>query len=217
MTSIRLERGYTKNVDAFPINPFKGVTHWRLTDGRTDERMCGRTERQKRRRTYYAVKKVFVNFFAKFFEVFAKFFKVFASFLRFSRAFRGFRIHSDPLGCIRMHSEAIGSVWTFSKNFEIFWIFESFFNVSGRNFYKKLFSRHNRCWKWLKRVRSKEKLTVCDRTCIRYLSFQPFYVLEPIPCPVSFPVPPTNAAFWHSKNCWFERFLWHQNLNLGGQ
>ena len=91
----------------------------------------------------YAVKKVFVNFFAKFFEVFAKFFKVFASFLRFSRAFRGFRIHSDPLGCIRMHSEAIGSVWTFSKIFEIFWIFESFFNVSGRNFYKRLFSRHN--------------------------------------------------------------------------
>ena len=92
---------------------------------------------------YYAVKKVFVKFFAKFFEVFAKFFKVFASFLRFSRAFRGFRIHSDPLGCIRMHSEAIGSVWTFSKFFEIFWIFESFFNVSGRNFYKRLFSRHN--------------------------------------------------------------------------
>ena len=77
--------------------------------------------------SYYAVKKVFVKFFAKFFEVFAKFFKVFASFLRFSRAFRGFRIHSDPLGCIRMHSEAIGSVWTFSKIFEIFWIFESFF------------------------------------------------------------------------------------------
>ena len=89
------------------------------------------------------MKKVFVKFFAKFFEVFAKFFKVFASFLRFSRAFRGFRIHSDPLGCIRMHSEAIGSVWTFSKIFEIFWIFESFFNVSGRNFYKRLFSRHN--------------------------------------------------------------------------
>ena len=42
-----------------------------------------------------------------------------------------------------MHSEAIGSVWTFSKIFEIFWIFESFFNVSGRNFYKRLFSRHN--------------------------------------------------------------------------
>ena len=93
--------------------------------------------------SYYAVKKKNVNFFAKFFEVFAKFFKVFASCLRFSRAFRGFRIHSDPLGCIRMHSEAIGSVWTFSKIFEIFWIFESFFNVSGRNFYKRLFSRHN--------------------------------------------------------------------------
>ena len=81
--------------------------------------------------------------FAKFFEVFAKFFKVFASFLRISRAFRGFRILLDPFGCIRMHSEAIGSVCTFSKNFEIFWIFESFFNVSARNFYKRLFSRHN--------------------------------------------------------------------------
>ena len=88
--------------------------------------------------------KVFVKLFAKFFEVFAKFFKVFASFLRFSRAFRGFRIHSDPLGCIRMHSEAIGSVWTFSKNFEIFWMFESFFNVSAHNFYKRLLSRHNK-------------------------------------------------------------------------
>merc|ERR1712078_63763 len=93
--------------------------------------------------SYYAVEKVFVKFFAKFFEVFAKFFEVFASFLRFSRAFRGFRIHSDPLGCIQMHSESIGSVWTFSKIFEIFWIFESFFNVSGRNSYKRLFSRHN--------------------------------------------------------------------------
>ena len=37
-------------------------------------------------KSYYAVKKGFVKFFAKFFEVFAKFFKVFASFLRFSRA-----------------------------------------------------------------------------------------------------------------------------------
>ena len=44
-----------------------------------------------------------------------------------------------PWGCIRMHSEAIGSVWTFSKFFEIFWIVESFFNVFGRNFYKRLF------------------------------------------------------------------------------
>ena len=88
--------------------------------------------------------KSFCKIFAKFFGVFAKFFKVFASFFRFSRAFRGFRIHSDPLGCIRTHSEAIGSVWTFSKIFEIFWIFESFFNVSGRNFYKRLFSRHNK-------------------------------------------------------------------------
>ena len=38
-----------------------------------------------------------------------------------------------------MHSEAIGSVWTFSNFFEICWIFESFFEVSGRNFYKRLF------------------------------------------------------------------------------
>ena len=46
---------------------------------------------------------------------------------------------ADPFGPVGMHSEAIGSVWTFSKIFEIFWIFESFFNVSGRNFYKRLF------------------------------------------------------------------------------
>merc|ERR1712185_592175 len=55
----------------------------------------------------------------------------------------------DPLGCIWMHSEAFGSIWTFSKNFEIFWIFESFFNVSGRNFYKRLFSRHNNVYFWV--------------------------------------------------------------------
>ena len=121
---------------------------------------------------YYAVKKVFVKFFAKFFEVFAKFFKVFASFLRFSRAFRGFRIHSDPLGCIRMHSEAIGSVWTFSKIFEIFWIFESFFNVSGRNFYKRLFSRHNN-----KRYGSMAPW-ICCWSCCRYILAKPRY-----PCP----------------------------------
>ena len=52
-----------------------------------------------------------------------------------------------------MHSEAIGSVWTFSKILEIFWIFESFFNVSGRNFYKRLFSRHNKV-----KVTVKEKI-----------------------------------------------------------
>merc|ERR1712078_434573 len=101
------------------------------------------TQQMKFTLKYYAVKKVSVKFFAKFFAVFAKFFKVFASFFKFSRSFRGFRIHSDPLGFIRMHSEAIGSVWTFSKNLEIFWIFESFFNVSRCNIYKRLFSRHN--------------------------------------------------------------------------
>ena len=72
---------------------------------------------------YYAVKKKIVNFFAKFFKVFAKFFKVFASFLRFSRAFRGFRIHSDPLGCIRIHLEAIGSVWAFWNFLDFFFDF----------------------------------------------------------------------------------------------
>ena len=44
---------------------------------------------------------------------------------------------------IRKQLVPIGSVWKFSKIFEIFWIFESFFNVSGRNFYKRLFSRHD--------------------------------------------------------------------------
>ena len=84
--------------------------------------------------SYYAVKKVFVNLFAKFFEVFAKFFKVFASFLRFSRAFRGFWIHSDPLGCIRMHPDAFGSNWKRLGVFLFFFeIFESFFNVSRCN------------------------------------------------------------------------------------
>ena len=74
---------------------------------------------------YYAVKKVFV----KFLRSFSKFFKVFASVLRFSRAFRGFRIQSDPLGCIRMHSEAIGSVWTFSNFFLRFFGFLSRFST----------------------------------------------------------------------------------------
>ena len=73
-------------------------------------------------------------------EVFAKFFKVFASFLRFSPAFRGFRIHSDPLGCIRMHSEAIGSVWTFSNIFEIFWSFQLFSTFLDIIFTKDFFT-----------------------------------------------------------------------------
>ena len=70
---------------------------------------------------YYAVKKVFVNFFAKLFEVFQSFrkFGVLASFSRLS----------DPFGLIGMHSEAIGSVWTFSK---IFWDFFDFWIVFQR-------------------------------------------------------------------------------------
>ena len=82
---------------------------------------------------YYAVKKVFVKSFAKFFEffqIFREFFEAFASFSRLS----------DPFGPIGMHSEAIGSVWMFSKTFESFWIFEPFFNVSGRIFLQKNFS-----------------------------------------------------------------------------
>ena len=77
------------------------------------------------------MKKVFVKCFAKFFEVFAKFFKVFASFGGFHELFEAF-------GSIRTHW-----VGTFSNFFETFWIFESFFDVSGRNFYNRLFSRHN--------------------------------------------------------------------------
>ena len=54
---------------------------------------------------YCAVKKVFVKFFAKFFEVSASFFEVFADLLRFS----------DVFGPIGMHSDAFGSIWTFTK------------------------------------------------------------------------------------------------------
>ena len=82
--------------------------------------------------------------FCKIFrEVFRSFCEVFQSFRKFFEVFASFSRLSDPFGPIGMHSEAIGSVWTFSKIFEIFWIFESFFNVSGCNFYKRLFSRHN--------------------------------------------------------------------------
>ena len=79
--------------------------------------------------SYYAVKKVFVKFFAKFFEVFAKFFKVFASFLRFSRAFLGFRIHSDPLGCIRKQLEAFGRFGIFLRSFGFLSRFSTFPDV----------------------------------------------------------------------------------------
>ena len=52
------------------------------------------------RQGYCTVKKVFLKFFAKVFEVFARIFEVFASFSRLSDAF----------GPIRTHSEAFGSV-----------------------------------------------------------------------------------------------------------
>ena len=89
------------------------------------------------------MKKVFVKFFAKLFEVFAKFSRSFSKFSQVFEVFASFSRLSNPFGPIGMHSEAIGSVWTFSKNFESFWIFESFFNVSARNFHKRFFSRHN--------------------------------------------------------------------------
>ena len=78
--------------------------------------------------------------FCKIFrEVFRSFCEVFQSFRKFFEVFASFSRLSDPFGPIGMHSEAIGSVWTLSKNFDSFWIFDSFFNVSGRHFYKKLF------------------------------------------------------------------------------
>ena len=105
-------------------------------------------------RPYYAVKKVFVNFFAKFFEVFAKFFKAFK---KFFEVFASFSRLSDPFGPIGMHSEAIGSVWTFSKNVEIFWMFESFFNFSGYIFYTKTFSTAQQKKMEMEKVRAKRK------------------------------------------------------------
>ena len=82
------------------------------------------------------MKKKIVKFFVKFFEVFQschKFFEVFASFSRLS----------DPFGPIRIHPDAFGSNWKRLDVSKKILNFESFFNVSGRNFYKKLFSRHN--------------------------------------------------------------------------
>ena len=64
-------------------------------------------------RPYYAVKKVFVKFFAKFFKVFQsfrKFFEVFASFSRLS----------DRFGPIGMHSDAFGSNWKCLDVFDFF-------------------------------------------------------------------------------------------------
>ena len=93
---------------------------------------------------YYAVKKVFVKFFAKFFEVFAKFIKVrkycevFASFSRLSDPFGSIGMHWDAFGCTRKQLEVFGRF----QFFEFFLIFESF-DISGRKFYKRLFSQHN--------------------------------------------------------------------------
>ena len=53
---------------------------------------------------YCAVKKVFLKFFAKFFEVFARFSK-------FTRVFRGFRTCSDPFRSIWTHSDPFGPTW----------------------------------------------------------------------------------------------------------
>ena len=101
---------------------------------------------------YYAVKKVFVKFFAKFFEVFYEVFQSLRKFLRFSRAFRGFRIHSDPLGCIRTHSEAIGRVWTFSKILRFFGFLSRFSTFPDVIFTKvffhgtiRTFKNHPKC------------------------------------------------------------------------
>ena len=94
---------------------------------------------------YYAVKKVFVKFFAKFSKFlrsFSKFSQVFWDFRELFEAFGSIRTHWDALGCIRKQLEAFGR-FRFFFIFWFFWIFESFFDVSGRNFYKRLFSRHN--------------------------------------------------------------------------
>ena len=63
------------------------------------------------------MKKVFVKFFAKFFEVFAKLFNFFASFFE---VFASFSRLSDPFGPIGMHSDAFGSNWKRLDVFEKF-------------------------------------------------------------------------------------------------
>ena len=75
---------------------------------------------------YYAVKKVFV--------------KIFTSFLRFARAFQGFLIHSDPLGCIRKQLEAFGRFRKFLRFFGFLSRFSTFPDV----IFTKDFSRHNK-------------------------------------------------------------------------
>ena len=58
------------------------------------------------RLNYCAVKKVFLKFSVKFFEVFARIFEVLASFLRLSDG----RTDPDPFGPIGTHSDAFGSI-----------------------------------------------------------------------------------------------------------
>ena len=88
---------------------------------------------------YYAVKKVFVKFFAKFFEAFAKFFKVFASFGGFPEHFEAFgsiRTHWDSFGCIRKQLEAFGRFRIFLSFLGFLDRFSTFPDV---NFTKDLF------------------------------------------------------------------------------
>ena len=104
--------------------------------------------------------------FRRFREVFRSFREVFQSFRKFFEFFASFSRLSDPFGPIGMHSDAFGSNWKrldVFEIFEIFWIFESFFNVSGRNFYKRLFSRHNMQRK--KVVADKLTCSVSIRSC----------------------------------------------------
>ena len=79
-------------------------------------------------------------------EIFRRSREILQRFRRFFKVFEPGRTHSDTFGPIGMHSDAFGSNWkrldVFEK-FDIVWVFESFFNVSGRNFYKRLFSRLN--------------------------------------------------------------------------
>ena len=88
-------------------------------------------------------------------ESFRSFCEVFTSFRKFFEVFASFSRLSDPDGPIGMHSDAFASNWkrldVFQK-FEIFWIFELFLDVSGRKFYKRLFSRHN-MWRFTSSTR----------------------------------------------------------------
>ena len=96
--------------------------------------------------TYFLLLRREKSFCKIFHEVFRSFCEVSQSFRKFFEVFASFSRLSDPFGPIGMHWDAFGSNWKrldVFEDFEIFWIFESFFNVSGRNFYKRLFSRHN--------------------------------------------------------------------------